>query len=164
MKQIITLALLALPLIGCASISDHATPVFNLPRESLEFVGATNDPPKRWLGIAYSKAQLVDLQVDVATRHTVNVFDFQQLADREQFNFDTAVGRNERELATANALQNQYVNPLINKASVGLSLLTGGAIGGACFKRRGDLTATEAAGKIQSAGLQDPEEFKAQSS
>jgi len=157
MKNII-LIIFVLPLIGCASFFDHITPA-TLPPDAVEYTGETNMPGKV-IGLFNTKAQLDDLNAAVTDTHKRAVFEFQQQADRENFEFEIVYGDVMRQVEIATAFQQDTVVPLWNN---GTSLLTGAlglGAGGIFIKRPGDKTKKENEAEVKEAGLSDPEEFK----
>ena len=157
MKKLMLISLLALPLIGCASITDYFTPA-SLPDDALEFVGETNAPGKVF-GLYHTKAQLMELQRDVGTTHRENVFDFQQAADREGLAFEIATETTSYSLSAANDLQSNYVDPLYNGAVSWAAGLLGLGVGGMFIKRPGDKSKKENVAEVTIAGMKDPAEF-----
>ena len=163
MKKLIALCLclVAVPLIGCASITDYITPA-TLPQDAMEFAGVTNAPSKLF-GLYHTKAQLVTLAEDVDNGHRRNVFEFQQAADKEAFDYQIATDTTVTALKTANDLQSTYIDPLANKAAMGLSGLLGVGVGGLFIKRPTDksrkdvaVDKADAKAKIIAAAHDDP--------
>lgn len=159
MKSItLTLMLLTLPLIGCASFFDYITPA-KIPELAVEYTGQTNQPEKVF-GLFNTKAQLDAVSDDVISTHKRNVFEFQQEADKENFEFEIVSGDVLKQVEIAAAFQRDTVVPAFNLGSSALTGLLGLGAGGMFIKRPGDKTKKEHDVEVKEAGLADPEEFK----
>lgn len=159
MKRLIIIAALALPMLGCASVTDYWTPA-RLPAESLKFVGETEKPATAFWGFYSSKKDLQALQQRVKNTHRVNVLDFQQTADREGLTYEFASKAANTALKDANVLQREIVNPVAETGKALLAGLVGTGLGWRLLKRPKDSSPEEKDREILAAGLTDPEEFK----
>ena len=159
MKKLILIAIVGLPLMGCASITDYLTPA-SIPEDAMSFVGVTNKPASAFWGLYSNKRDLAGIQQRVQTKHKRNVLTFQQTADLEGLDYSIAVDMSNDAMRDATTIQNDVVNPVVNTGTSIIMGLLGLGAGGRFLKRKGDFTPDEVEKEVVKAGLQDPEDFK----
>lgn len=158
MKKLLLIAMLALPMVGCASLTSWITPG-SLPQDGLDFVGVTN-APKSFLGLYSNKNDVEALEQQVQNQHRRNVLEFTQVADREGLDFQIALGLVTDSLQDASMFESETVAPVINWGTSAIMGLLGLGTGAAFIKRRGDVTPEQKDKEVLKAGLTDPEEFR----
>jgi hypothetical protein len=146
MKQVfIFLALVVLGIgVGCASLSEYITPA-TVDQKAVEYAanaGIVN--ANDFTGFAnLEKAIRLETAVDAA--HQLNTLAYQQLAEKDQVNYDLLKGATTANLVVARQREETFFGSQ-GLLSMGLSLLgVGGAAGlvGLMRKRPGDITPQE---------------------
>lgn len=161
MKRLVVVALLCMPLVGCASLSGYLTPA-SAPQDPLDYLSITNAPKSGgfWKLRYTNKNDVEIIRQRVKDQHQRNVLSFQQTADREGLDYKIAIRQVNDAYKDASVFDESITKPTLNVGS-SLALTALGLVGGWLgMKRPKDFTPEEKEKAETVAGLSDPEEFK----
>jgi len=150
MKKLVLIVSCMLPLLGCASLTDHIVPG-RAPDDALSYIDGDEVTKSGMFGLYTCKADLLLIKDKVATARQRRVLSLQQQADSDGLNYGIATRTIDKSISVASDLQRNYIDPAVNGTAAGLMGLLGLGAGARFIKRPSDIPIKEHEDKVKQA-------------